>query len=63
MKLSVSTLGCPSWSFEKVINTLSSLGVSGVEVRGINGVMNFAEIPELSEEMRKKQKIFLRGRA
>lgn len=50
MKLSISTLGCPEWSFEKIVTEFSKLGVSGIEVRGIGGVMNFDEIPELSPE-------------
>ena len=50
MKLSISTLGCPEWSFDKIVSQFSSLGVQGIEVRGIGGIMNFADIPELCED-------------
>lgn len=54
MKLSVSTLGCPTWSFDKIVSECKKLGVRGVEVRGINGVMNFDGIPEFSDENKPK---------
>lgn len=50
MKLSISTLGCPTWSFDKIISEYKKIGVCGIEVRGINGTMNFAEIPEFSDD-------------
>lgn len=50
MKLSFSTLGCPDWSFEKVLEQAQAMGYDGIEVRGINGIMNAAEIPEFSTE-------------
>lgn len=50
MKLSISTLGCPNWSFDKMITEFSKLGVQGIEVRGIDGVMDFDAIPELCGE-------------
>ena len=50
MKLSISTLGCPEWSFEKVISEYKKLGVQGIEVRGIGGVMDFSQIPEFFDE-------------
>ena len=33
--LAFSTLGCPDWTFEQIINFASSHGYSGIEVRGI----------------------------
>lgn len=52
MKLSISTLGCPEWSFGKIISEFKKLGINGIELRGVNGVMNFCDIPELSDERR-----------
>lgn len=39
MKLSFSTLGCPEWSFDKVLDEAERLGFQGIEIRGVNGVM------------------------
>ncbi len=37
MKIGFSTLGCPAWDFNKILNTASSLGYDGIEFRGILG--------------------------
>lgn len=50
MKLSISTLGCPGWGLDRIIDMWSALGVEGIEVRGIGNVMNADEIPEFSPE-------------
>ncbi len=44
MKLSISTLGCPGWGLQKIVDTWSRLGVEGIEVRGIGGVMDAEKI-------------------
>lgn len=36
MKLSFSTLGCPSWNFKEIFTTAKDLGYDGVELRGIS---------------------------
>jgi len=52
MKLSISTLGCPGWDLDQVVNYWSDLGVEGIEVRGIGGVMMADEIVDFSSEQR-----------
>ena len=52
MKLSISTLGCPGWDLDQIVNYWSELGVEGIEVRGISGVMPAEEIVEFSEEQK-----------
>ena len=39
MKLAFSTLGCPGWSLEKILETGSRYGYQGIELRGIQGGM------------------------
>ncbi|SDW16953.1 sugar phosphate isomerase/epimerase [Paenibacillus sp. CF384] len=39
MKLAFSTLGCPTWSWEKILKEASELGFDGIEVRGIETEM------------------------
>lgn len=50
MKLSISTLGCPDWSFEEILTNFEALGVEGIEVRGIEGVVDADKIPYFSDE-------------
>lgn len=49
MKLILNTLGCPGWSFDRVISEAAALGFSGIEIRGLGGILDTNEIPELSE--------------
>lgn len=35
MKISFSTLGCPTWSWEDILSMTKDLGYDGIEVRGI----------------------------
>lgn len=35
MKLAISTLGCPDWTWEEIFSTVKDLGLDGIEVRGI----------------------------
>ena len=45
MKLSFSTLGCPEWSYERVLEEAARDGYAGVEIRGIAGEMRADRIP------------------
>ena len=39
MKLSLSTLGCPGWSWNEIFATAKDLGMNGIEVRGVANEM------------------------
>lgn len=39
LKLSFSTLGCPDWSWEQILNAATQMGYNGVELRGVAGEM------------------------
>ena len=45
MKLSFSTLGCPDWTFQEVLDNAQKMGFNGIEIRGIENEMNVAKIP------------------
>jgi sugar phosphate isomerase/epimerase len=47
-KLSFSTLGCPDWSFDKIIDFAQANGYSGIEVRGIMHEMDLTKVPQFS---------------
>ena len=35
MKISISTIGCTKWDFDRIVREYAALGVEGIEVRGI----------------------------
>ncbi|MCI8622898.1 MAG: sugar phosphate isomerase/epimerase [Provencibacterium sp.] len=45
MKLAFTTLGCPDWSFDKIVEEAERLGFEALEIRGIDGQMRAEEIP------------------
>src|ERR1700719_4778020 len=47
-KLSFSTLGCPDWSFDKIVDFAKEHGYTGIEVRGILREMDLTKAPEFS---------------
>lgn len=44
MKLAVSTLGCPSWSFEEIVCNCHAMGFQALAVRGVEGMMQPEEL-------------------
>ncbi len=56
MKLAFATLGCPDWTFDKVVEEAKKLGFAGVEIRGINNVMRAEEIEAFFPENVEKTK-------
>jgi sugar phosphate isomerase/epimerase len=48
LQLSFSTLGCPDWSFDKIIDFARDNNYSGIEVRGILRQMDLPLVPEFS---------------
>lgn len=46
--LSFSTLGCPDWSFDKIIDFAKDNQYTGLEVRGILREMDLTKVPEFS---------------
>ena len=45
MKLAFSTLGCPDWTFQEILDNAQKMGFNGIEIRGIENEMNVAKIP------------------
>ncbi len=50
MKLCFSTLGCSDYPLEASLSLARSYNISAIELRGIGGIMNIAEIPEFFTE-------------
>ena len=50
MKLSFTTLGCPKWSWDQIIDEACSLGFGGIEVRGIQGELDTEKLEPFLDE-------------
>ncbi len=46
--LAFSTLGCPDWSFQQIVDFASANGYSGLEIRGIKRQMDLTKCDEFS---------------
>ncbi len=50
MKFAFSTLGCPDWPIERVVEAAVELGYDGVEIRGIKRAFDLSKAPEFSDQ-------------
>ncbi|HZG25850.1 MAG TPA: sugar phosphate isomerase/epimerase family protein, partial [Chitinophagaceae bacterium] len=48
--LSFSTLGCPDWSFPKIVTFAKENGYAGIEIRGIKRELDLPKCPEFSSK-------------
>ncbi|MEO6187868.1 MAG: sugar phosphate isomerase/epimerase family protein [Ginsengibacter sp.] len=48
--LAFSTLGCPDWSFEKILNFADEYGYDGIELRGILRQLDLTKCPEFNSK-------------
>ena len=62
IKISFSTLGCPDWSWQKILDESTNLGFSGMEIRGIEGEMYLSRIKYFNDENIKSTLAELRKR-
>ncbi|HSB26883.1 MAG TPA: sugar phosphate isomerase/epimerase family protein [Pyrinomonadaceae bacterium] len=59
MKLAFSTLGCPNWELEQIIQAARRLGYDGVELRAIGGSLNLLSRDEfLPKEIASTRQLF-----
>ena len=61
MKLSFTTLGCPDWSFAKILDEAQGMGFSGIEIRGLENKMLAGEMPQFFPENREATLAALRA--
>lgn len=50
MKVSFTTLACPDWSWEKIVDESHRLGYDGIEIRGIEREMDLSRLKPFSQE-------------
>ena len=49
-RLAFSTLGCPDWSFDQVLDFAAAHGYDGIELRGIQRELDLTKRPEFSDD-------------
>ena len=62
LRLAFSTLGCPKWDFEKILDFASQHGFAGVELRGLEGNLDLPSHPIFAPERIDQTKQEIRAR-
>jgi sugar phosphate isomerase/epimerase len=58
MKISSTTLGCPGWSLEQILEALKANGYDGIDFRGLGDEMEIWRLPEFTTDIeRTRQRI------
>jgi len=57
MKLSFTTLGCPDWTLQKIVENASQMGFDGIEFRGIGDEIDISKLPEFTRDIEKTKKL------
>jgi sugar phosphate isomerase/epimerase len=50
MKLAFSTLGCPDWDVDQIVEAASRLGYDSIELRAVGGTLDLLSRPEFTPE-------------
>lgn len=55
--LSYSTLGCPKWNWDTILNYATKYGYQGVEIRGVLGQLDLVKCPEFVGATSRKESL------
>jgi len=58
LKLAFTTLGCPNWDIDTIIEKALEFGYNGVDFRGLLGKMEIYQLPEFSTDLSTTKKRF-----
>jgi sugar phosphate isomerase/epimerase len=51
MKLSVSTLACPAWTLDQIIDGVAAAGAGGIDFRGVASEIDITRLPQFTTEL------------
>jgi sugar phosphate isomerase/epimerase len=51
MKLTVSTLACPNWSLDEVIEAVCAAAVHGIDFRGLGDEIDITRLPQFNQQL------------
>lgn len=57
MKLCISTLVCPTWTFQQIVDGASEYGVSGIDFRGIASEIDITRLPQFTTDLPETMRI------
>jgi sugar phosphate isomerase/epimerase len=52
MKLTVSTLACPKWSLDQIIDSVAAAGIEGIDFRGVGDEIDITKLPAFNEGLK-----------
>ncbi len=58
MKISFTTLGCPSWDLNRIVENAANMGFDAVDFRGLLEDMDITRRPEFTTDLNKTKKLF-----
>ena len=53
MKLSVMTLGCPTWDLETILKNAKAYGYEGIDIRGLQETVDVSTLPAFTTDLAK----------
>ena len=62
MKLAFSTLGCPNWELDQIVESAERLGYDGVELRAIGGSLDLLARPEFTSANKRTTRALFEAR-
>jgi len=57
MKLAFTTLGCPNWTLQEIVENASRMGFDGIEFRGVQDEIDISRLPEFTVDLEKTKKL------
>lgn len=51
MKLAISTLSCPAWDLDQIIDRCAAAGINGIDFRGIATEIDITQMPAFNAEL------------
>ncbi|MBS7633885.1 sugar phosphate isomerase/epimerase [Candidatus Bathyarchaeota archaeon] len=58
MKLSFTTLGCPGWDLNRIVENAANMGFNAVDFRGLLEDVDITRRPEFTTDLNKTKKLF-----
>jgi sugar phosphate isomerase/epimerase len=49
MKLTISTLACPEWSLERIVQVAAANGIDGIDFRGLGSEIDITKLPSFND--------------
>jgi len=55
LPLAFSTLGCPAWEWQKILQFAESHGFAAIEIRGLMGSLDGRNLPQTASRKRRRK--------